>query len=135
MKTVNLGESITIGEYVLTFNGLTEHTENGNGIVVADLATVYRGKDVGVIQPEKVFYGSWPEPSTEVAIKTNWKEDLYVVLSSWENREKVTLQVKVNPFVSWIWLGGIIMVIGTAVALIGGKTSTVGIMKALRSGR
>jgi cytochrome c-type biogenesis protein CcmF len=135
MKTVNLGESITIGEYVLTFNGLAEHTENGNGIVVADLATVYQGKAVGVVQPEKVFYGSWPEPSTEVAIKTNWKEDLYVVLSSWENREKITLQVKVNPFVSWIWLGGIIMVIGTAVALIGGKTSTVGIMKAIRSGR
>jgi cytochrome c-type biogenesis protein CcmF len=133
LKTVNLGESITIGEYVLTFNGLTEHTENGNGIVVADLATVYRGKDAGVVQPEKVFYGSWPEPSTEVAIRTNWKEDLYVVLSSWENREKVTLQVKVNPFVSWIWLGGIIMVIGTIVALIGGKPSPSRLNDALRS--
>lgn len=135
LKTVNLGESFTIGDYELTFNGLTETTDKGNGIVVADIGTTYRGKDVGTVQPEKVFYESWPEPSTEVAIKTNWKEDLYLVLSSWENREKITLQVKVNPFVSWIWAGGIIMIIGTAVALVGGKTFTVGIWKALRSGR
>ena len=135
LKTVNLGESFTIGDYELTFKGLTETTDKGNGIVVADIGTTYRGKDVGTVQPEKVFYESWPEPSTEVAIKTNWKEDLYLVLSSWENREKITLQVKVNPFVSWIWAGGIIMIIGTAVALVGGKTSTVGIWKALRSGR
>lgn len=135
LKTVNLGESFTIGDYELTFNGLTEHTDKGNGIVVADIGTIYRGKDVGTVKPEKVFYEAWPEPSTEVAIKTNWKEDLYLVLSSWENREKITLQVKVNPFVSWIWVGGMIMIIGTVVALVGGKTSTVGIWKALRSGR
>ncbi len=135
LKTVNLGESFTIGDYELTFNGLTEHTDKGNGIVVADIGTIYRGKDVGTVKPEKVFYEAWPEPSTEVAIKTNWKEDLYLVLSSWENREKITLQVKVNPFVSWIWVGGMIMIIGTLVALVGGKTSTVGIWKALRSGR
>lgn len=135
LKTVNLGESITIGDYELTFKGLTEHTDKGNGIVVADIGTVYRGKDLGTVKPEKVFYESWPEPSTEVAIKTNWKEDLYLVLSSWESREKITLQVKVNPFVSWIWAGGIMMIIGTAVALVGGKTSTVGIWKALRLGR
>ena len=66
--------------------------------------------------------GTWPEPSSEVAIKTNWKEDLYVVLSSWESKEKVTFVVKINPFVSWIWAGGILMMIGTAIALIGGKT-------------
>ncbi|MEW8987439.1 MAG: cytochrome c-type biogenesis CcmF C-terminal domain-containing protein, partial [Bacillus sp. (in: firmicutes)] len=49
--------------------------------------------------------------------------DLYLVLSSWESRDKATFLVKVNPFVSWIWAGGIIMVFGIAVALIGGKTT------------
>jgi cytochrome c-type biogenesis protein CcmF len=135
LKTVETGESIAIGNYELTFKGLSEQTKNGNGIVVAELETVYKGKKAGTIKPEKIFYEAWPEPSTEVAIKTNFTEDLYVVLSSWENRDKVTLQVKVNPFVSWIWAGGIIMVLGTAVALIGGKTTSSRISKALRSGR
>ncbi|WP_053360344.1 heme lyase CcmF/NrfE family subunit [Bacillus sp. FJAT-27251] len=135
LKTMETGESLAIGDYELTFKGLSEHTKNGNGIVAAELETVYKGKKAGTIKPEKIFYETWPEPSTEVAIKTNFTEDLYVVLSSWENRDKVTLQVKVNPFVSWIWTGGIIMVLGTAVALIGGKTTSSRVSRALRSGR
>ncbi|MED3570706.1 heme lyase CcmF/NrfE family subunit [Cytobacillus praedii] len=122
MKTVNQGESFKVGKYELTFNELTETEEKGNGIVAADIDVKYKGKTNGSIHPEKIFYGTWPEPSSEVAIKTNWKEDLYVVLSSWESKEKVTFVVKINPFVSWIWAGGILMMIGTAIALIGGKT-------------
>ncbi|KOP83821.1 heme lyase CcmF/NrfE family subunit [Cytobacillus solani] len=124
MKTVNQGESFKVGNYELTFNELTETEERGNGIVAADIDVKYKGKSNGTIHPEKIFYGTWPEPSSEVAIKTNWKEDLYVVLSSWESKEKVTVVVKINPFVSWIWAGGILMMIGTAIALIGGKTSS-----------
>ncbi|SEM40197.1 cytochrome c-type biogenesis protein CcmF [Mesobacillus persicus] len=135
LKTVETGENIKIGNYDLTFNGLTEVTKNGNGIVAADLEIVYKGKDAGSIHPEKIFYANWEEPSTEVAIKTNFTEDLYVVLSSWENRDKVTLQVKVNPFVTWIWIGGIIMVIGTAFALIGGKPTSTRVTDPLRQGR
>ncbi|WLR55989.1 heme lyase CcmF/NrfE family subunit [Mesobacillus subterraneus] len=124
LKTVDAGNSIKTGDYSLRFNELTEHTKNGNGIVVADIDVTYKGKNIGKIKPEKIFYETWTEPSTEVAIKTNWSQDLYVVLSSWENKDKVTFMVKVNPFVSWIWMGGIIMVIGTAFALIGGRPST-----------
>lgn len=123
MKTVNKGESFTIGEYELTFNGLSENSDGGNDIVHADLSLQYQGKALGKIKPEKIFYANWDEPTTEVEIKTNWKEDLYLVLSSWEDRDKATFLVKVNPFVSWIWIGGIIMVFGIAVALIGGKTT------------
>ncbi|MCM3575793.1 heme lyase CcmF/NrfE family subunit [Mesobacillus subterraneus] len=124
LKTVDAGNSIKTGDYSLRFNELTEHTKNGNGVVVADIDVTYKGKYIGKIKPEKIFYETWPEPSTEVAIKTNWSQDLYVVLSSWENKDKVTFMVKVNPFVSWIWMGGIIMVIGTAFALIGGRPTT-----------
>jgi cytochrome c-type biogenesis protein CcmF len=121
MKTVSKGETVSIGDYKLTFEELSERSERGNGIVHANLAVSYKGKNKGTIKPEKIFYDKWPEPSSEVAIKTNWKEDLYVVLSSWESNEKITLVMKINSFVSWIWLGGVIMVLGTAIALIGGK--------------
>ncbi|MBP2241498.1 cytochrome c-type biogenesis protein CcmF [Cytobacillus eiseniae] len=123
MKTVGQGESFQVGHYELTFKELTEIEKNGNGIVTANMDVNYKGKRNGTIHPEKIFYGTWPEPSSEVAIKTNLTEDLYVVLSSWESKEKATFVIKINPFVSWIWAGGILMVIGTAIALIGGKTS------------
>lgn len=124
MKTVNKGESFKIGQYELTYKNLEETVKNGNNIVHANVAVSYKGKSNGIVKPEKVFYETWPEPSSEVALKTNWKEDLYVVLSTWENKDKVTFVVKINPFVSWIWAGGLILLIGTAIALIGGKTSS-----------
>lgn len=134
MKTVNQGESFKVGNYELTFNELTETEEKGNGIVAAAIDVKYKGRNSGSIHPEKIFYGTWPEPSSEVAIKTNWKEDLYVVLSSWESKEKVTFVVKINPFVSWIWAGGILMMIGTAIALIGGKSTSLFRMNSRQAG-
>ncbi|WP_070120493.1 heme lyase CcmF/NrfE family subunit [Bacillus marinisedimentorum] len=123
IHTVGKGERIAIGDYELTFEGLAERRENNNGIVYANMAVTFKGKEMGSVKPEKIFYETWPEPSTEVALKSNWREDLYVVLSSWENQENATLQVKVNPFVSWIWLGGAVMTMGTLIALFGGKTA------------
>lgn len=123
IQTVSNGESFKIGEYELTFKGLEETARNGNGIVFANIEASYKGKSIGTIKPEKIFYEKWPEPSSEVSIKTNWSEDLYLVLSSWENKDKATFMVKVNPFVTWIWVGGLIMIVGTAIALIGGKPS------------
>lgn len=129
LETVQAGKSFAIGEYELTFQSLSEHMEQGNGIVVADMDVKYKGKEIGKVQPKKVFYETWPEPSTEVALRTNWSQDLYVVLSSWENRDKATFQVKINPFVSWIWTGGGIMVIGIIITLIGGQTRNFGVLR------
>lgn len=121
IKTVETGENFKIGQYYIQFNGLSERVEKGNGIVIADMDVKYRGKSIGKIKPKKIYYETWPEPSTEVAIKANLYQDLYIVLSSWESKDKVTFQVKVNPFVSWIWAGGGIMVLGSLLALIGGR--------------
>lgn len=129
IKTVKTGESIKVADYELTFNELSERMENRNGIVTADLTISYKGKTIGTVRPEKIFYETWPEPSSEVGLKTSWSQDIYVVLSSWEDRSKATFQVKINPFVSWIWIGGFITVIGIAVALIGGKTTNFSIFR------
>mgnify|MGYP001220143825 CR=1 FL=1 len=120
LKTVQTGDNFSIGDYQLTFKGLTEVIENDKGIVAADVEIAYKGKYLGMVQPEKVFYETWPEPTSEVAIKEHRFQDIYVVLSSWESLNKATFQVKLNPFVSWIWSGGIIMMIGTLFSLIGG---------------
>lgn len=122
MRTVNKGEHIEIGDYSLRFDGLTETESRGNGIVHGNFKVFYKGKDAGEIIPEKIFYSTWPEPSTEVTVKSTWKEDLYVVLNSWEDENKATVLVKINPFVSWIWAGGFIMVVGTIIALISGRS-------------
>ncbi|GAX91375.1 heme lyase CcmF/NrfE family subunit [Effusibacillus lacus] len=124
-KTVKQGETIEIAGYTLTYESLAQRSEGINDIVFADLAVSKNGQAVGVIRAEKVFYGNWPEPSTEVGLISTFKEDLYVALSAWEPDGRATFSIKVNPLVKWIWTGGIIVVIGSLFAIWKGRFGNV----------
>ena len=65
---------------------------------------------------------------TEVGIRSTFTEDLYLILSAVDDAEAVVfqgdsnaqgidLQVLVKPLVNWIWLGCLILVGGTIIAL------------------
>jgi cytochrome c-type biogenesis protein CcmF len=44
-------------------------------------------------------------------------DDLYIIIGGWENNgETATFKVYINPLVNWIWLGGIVMMLGSLVA-------------------
>lgn len=134
MKTLKLGESLDIEDYRITYEGLDQRTEDINDIVFANLTVFKNGKRLGVYQPEKVFYGNWEEPSSEVALISSVAEDLYIVLSTWEEDGTATFIVKVNPMMNWMWLGSILLVIGSLFAVWNGKYQSItpkytGVMK------
>jgi cytochrome c-type biogenesis protein CcmF len=111
------GESTTVGEYHLTFNGLNERAEPGVRIVEARLAVESNGELVGSLVTDKRFYrGFERQPSTSVGIRSTPADDLYVVLAGWEADGSASFMVFVNPLVIWIWLGGIVAVAGGLVA-------------------
>jgi len=67
--------------------------------------------------PSRDFYRNSDQPQTRVAIRRTLDEDLYLVLGGWEgNGETATFKVFVNPLVNWIWLGGLIVVLGILIA-------------------
>lgn len=125
LETVDVGESIEINDYILTYEGLYQVSEGYNDVVFARLQVNKDGEDVGYIQPERIFYRNWEEPSTNVAIRSTFKEDLYVVLSAWEADQKATFKVAVNPLVKWIWLGTNITIIGAIFAIWRGKHGNI----------
>jgi cytochrome c-type biogenesis protein CcmF len=72
---------------------------------------------VGIVSPEKSLYHGQNQPTTDVAIHTNFKEDLYVILAGYD-KDFATFKVLVNPLVVWLWIGGGIMVLGTIVVVL-----------------
>jgi len=47
------------------------------------------------------------------------REDLYVILIAYDPRtDTATFKAYVNPLVSWIWLGGLMLILGTHVAVL-----------------
>mgnify|MGYP003378005385 FL=1 len=58
------------------------------------------------------------QPTNEISIRMGLSEDLYVVLAGWEGTgESASFKVYVNPLMSWMWIGGMVMILGTLLAL------------------
>jgi cytochrome c-type biogenesis protein CcmF len=54
---------------------------------------------------------------TEIALHSTPAEDLYMILGGVNDDGTVSVQAYINPLVSLIWLGGLVMVFGTIIAL------------------
>jgi len=52
------------------------------------------------------------------AVRSTLEDDLYVLLVDWQpiSTQGATLKVYHNPLVNWLWLGGIVFILGTLVA-------------------
>ncbi|MCY0682997.1 cytochrome c-type biogenesis CcmF C-terminal domain-containing protein, partial [Klebsiella pneumoniae] len=59
------------------------------------------------------------EPTTEVAIRRSFSEDLYLVMPAFSIEEQTaSVEVHINPLVNWVWFGFGILAIGTGIALL-----------------
>lgn len=118
-KLVNLkkGESTTIKDYSLTFNNISSYPTRNRYVVSANLSLTKNGKNLGFIYPEKRFYRRWEkQPTTEVALRSTLKEDLYVILAEYDE-ESATFKLIINPLTIWLWIGGSIMALGTIIVM------------------
>ncbi len=119
-----IGDTISIREYTIRMDKLAiDDTPNYS----ADKATVSLfeyGKKVANLYPEKRLYkaGQETQPTTEVSIYSTAKNDVYVVFQGGtRDGKKAIVQVFYNPLVMWVWIGGIVLVVGTLIALLPNK--------------
>jgi cytochrome c-type biogenesis protein CcmF len=110
------GESLSVGGYELTFNGLDVRSTETQDIAAANLAVSRNGEPDGTVAPEGVLFRSQQSVVTNVGLRSGLREDLYVVLNGVGEDGRVSIQAFVNPLVAWIWIGGGVMLAGTAIA-------------------
>lgn len=118
-KQLKPGESIIIRNYELIYQD-TKRFEDSNKMVVESSLVVKRdGKMLETIFPQKHFYFVQQQPTTEVALFSNLREDLYVVLGEHQpETNAATFHVYLNPLVNWLWIGGMILTLGTLITLL-----------------
>jgi cytochrome c-type biogenesis protein CcmF len=94
------------------------------GAQFATVALYEHGKKVAIMSPEWRKYGGRDQQgTTEVAIYSTLKEDLYLVFQGAQRAaDGQTLvgdfTVYYNPLVMWVWIGGAVLAFGTVVALL-----------------
>ena len=117
-ETIRKGDVVQVGAFTLTYNDI--HFTDGPhySSMLAEIAVKKNGTAVATMFPEKRFYKKQQQPTTEVALRSTLLEDLYLVLGSYDDKSGLmTLIVFVNPLVNWLWLGGLVMMLGTVIVM------------------
>ncbi|HLZ08424.1 MAG TPA: cytochrome c-type biogenesis CcmF C-terminal domain-containing protein, partial [Chloroflexota bacterium] len=57
------------------------------------------------------------EPNSKVALRSTPLDDLYVVLTGWQPDGSASFFIFVNPLVVWLWIGGVVLLLGALVVL------------------
>ncbi len=111
------GERVSLKGYSLEFQGLSQYATRNRMVLAANLELYQGDRLLGTMAPERAFYRNTPEPTTEVDIRTTLKEDLYLILAGVSEDGSATFKVIINPLVAWIWVGGMVLIGGTVIAV------------------
>ena len=117
-KELALHDKLVIGPYTLEFVGPTQDTNANYDSEYAQLDVYRAGKNQLQMTPGKRVYLVSGQPQTMVAIHSLPIWDLYLVYEGINpDTGQPIIKAFLNPLVSWIWIGALVMVLGTLVAL------------------
>ncbi len=119
------GEETTIGDYTLEYEDYAIEVLNADPetyqskVRFATTLGVHKaGRKIATLVAEKNNHWLLENPwVTEVAIRSSLKEDLYVILGGLEQDGLASFQLVVNPLINWLWIGGVLLFVGAAVAM------------------
>src|SRR4029077_14659307 len=76
------------------------------------------GSVLGTYAPAISTYPNSTEGICTPSVRTGVVEDVYVTLvSAPASQQVITLGVRINPMIVWLWIGGGFMALGTILAL------------------
>ena len=117
--TLKPGETASLAGYSFRFDGLRA-SEESNHFKVTGAFTVTNGATKAVtLLPAKKFYPQEQSPIAYVDYRLGFVDDLYLVLGDFaRDGSQATVKMQVNRLVSWIWIGGLILTLGAALAIL-----------------
>ncbi len=123
------GDSLDVASYTLTYEGLRTASTSEKDIFEATLSVSRGGDEVGTMRPQRNLHLAQGQWQSEVAIRTNPIEDLYVVVTGFDTDQSAVIRTFVNPLTWWIWAGAAVMLVGMLVIMSGRAPVTVAAAK------
>ena len=112
------GETFTVGPWLVEFRQVMP-VAGPNWTALEGELRASKGAGVSVMKPQSRFFPSPPTTTSEAAIDTSWNGQLYAVLGEQDAQGRWQLRLWWKPFVTLIWLGGILIGLGGTLALVG----------------
>ena len=106
--------------YRFVYDDLLTTSDDHKSAVTAQVTIWKDGENIGTVYPAKWdFHKSEGQATTEVAIRVRFTEDVYLVLTGYDTESTTAnFRVYINPLISWVWIGFLILAFGTFICLI-----------------
>ncbi|MGH9465722.1 MAG: heme lyase CcmF/NrfE family subunit [Terriglobales bacterium] len=119
--------TMQIGPYQLVSESYTQD-DNPNFSSEAEIVQVRQnGRAVATLYPSRRFYKASNQAQSIVAIRSRPSADLYLVYAGDDpNTHTPILHAYMRPLIMWIWVGTLVVVFGTLLALLPSRKSDSG---------
>jgi len=117
--TVPQGGQLALGDYTVTYKSLAVFdTPDGRNVARAEVLVNKNGKLLAELHPRRDYYYEAQQPMTIPGLRSTMEEDIYVLLVDWNpiTAQGATFKIYRNPLVNWLWLGGLVFMLGTLIA-------------------
>ena len=99
--------------YTFTFRGTSEHDGPNYRAARGTIEVSRNGAPVAVLHPEKRIYNASGMGMTEASVHPNLFRDIYVAMGEPIGESGAwTVRLFHKPFINWLWLGALFMVVG-----------------------
>jgi cytochrome c-type biogenesis protein CcmF len=113
------GESAVVAGHRITYLG-SSTTQSAQKATLRSRFEIHDGSDsLGVYTPAISTYPGVNQGIATPSVHVGLLRDVYLSLvAAPDDSNRVSVQVLVNPMVSWLWAGGLIMALGTLLCLV-----------------
>jgi len=114
------GEPVAVGGYTLVYEDLRQESAGDRRTTWASISVYRNGRSgtyLATLKPRIDRYVNFEQAIAVPALRMGLREDLYLILFWWSEDGLVQVKVIVNPLVSFLWLGGLVLLVGGALAL------------------
>jgi cytochrome c-type biogenesis protein CcmF len=118
-KDLGIGDTLKIGPYTILCQNFDQVANANYQSDRATLEVFKNGKSDMMLYPERRLFLTSQITETMVAVQSSPLRDLYVVYAGRSPESgRPSVHAYLLPLVKWIWFGGIVVVLGTILALI-----------------
>ncbi|MEO7634387.1 MAG: heme lyase CcmF/NrfE family subunit [Sphingomicrobium sp.] len=118
LAVARIGETLAVGPWLVQLQGVSPAAGKNFTALEAELRAT-RGGGALTLTPATRYFSDPPTTTNEAAIETLWNGQLYTVLGKPDAGGGWQLRLWWKPFVTLIWLGGVLIAFGGALALLG----------------
>jgi cytochrome c-type biogenesis protein CcmF len=117
--TIPLNGSLQLGGYTVQYDDIARFAGPDQRQVTRAVVSIYRGDQfLGRLFPRIDYYPDAQQNMTIPGQRATLKDDLYILLVDWQPVSDIgaTFKIFVNPLVNWLWIGGLVFLLGILIA-------------------